>query len=152
LIPPGEYVAQAIEATVALLQSGKGHGLTLVWKIMEGEFENRQIWQFITFTHTNETAQSIGRRMIKDICDAMRITGAVTDASVFLFTPVRVKLGIEKDKAGLYDDKNKVSRVTSLEAVAPAAPAANSTASKASKSAPAPAGRPGPNGSAPWKR
>ena len=42
LIPPGEYTAQIIEARVAPPSTGDGYMLTLVWKITEGDHENRQ--------------------------------------------------------------------------------------------------------------
>jgi hypothetical protein len=60
LIPVGEYVAQVTEASVTQPKSGNGHMLLLVWKILEGEFEDRRLWQRITFLHPNEMAQSMG--------------------------------------------------------------------------------------------
>jgi hypothetical protein len=44
LIPPGDYVAQIIEAEIRQPKSGDGHMLALTWKICEGEYENRQVW------------------------------------------------------------------------------------------------------------
>src|SRR5215472_11753050 len=89
LIPPGEYMAQAIEGEVSPTKNGAGTYVRLTWKILEGEFENRQVWQYVTFRHTNEQAQSIGRKTIKDICVAMDIQQAVQDAAVFLYKPVK---------------------------------------------------------------
>ncbi len=150
LIPVGEYVAQVIEATVAPPKSGNGYMLTLVWKILEGQYENRQLWQTITFLHSSEVAQSIGRKAIKDLCDATGAEGAVKDASVFLFKPVRIRIGIEKDKDGIYEDKNKVSRIMPLESKDSAAP--TTPAPKPAPAAVAAAAKAGPAGSAPWHR
>ena len=66
--------------------------------------------------HSNEQAQTIGRKTLKDLCVALDVNEQVNDAEVFLFKPARIRLGIEKDKQGVYPDKNKVSRILPLEA------------------------------------
>ena len=40
--------------------------------------------------------------MLKDLCVATDVAEQVDDAEVFLFKPVRIRLGIEKDKQGVY--------------------------------------------------
>jgi hypothetical protein len=149
LIPPGEYVAEAIEAKVAPPKSGIGYGMTLTWKIQEGDYEGRQIWQYITFSHSSEAAQAIGRKQIKDLCTAFGISEHVESAEPFLFKPARIRVGVKKDDQGLYDDQNKVSRVLPLTEAAK--PAAGSEAAKPEKPAAAQrTARPGPAGTAPW--
>jgi hypothetical protein len=156
LVPVGEYPAEMIEARVGQPKSGDGYNITALWRIMSDKYEGRQIYQTITFSHSNEQAQKIGRRTVKDLCTAMGIEGAVRDASVFLFKPVKIKVGIEKDKKGVYDDKNKVMRITPLN------PTGNGTS--ATSAAPKPVTAPSlpamaastaalkPTGSAPWNR
>jgi len=171
-IPVGEYVAEAIEATVAPPKSGDGNVLKLTWKILEGDHEGRQVWHSIPFQHSNEQAQSIGRKIIKDICTALDINEAVQNAEVFLFKPVRIRVGIEKDKNGLYPDKNRVTRVLPYPDAAagvaaaagpapkPGSPGGEGAPAEAAKAA-APAAPPaaphtqgparsGPAGSSPW--
>jgi Protein of unknown function (DUF669) len=160
LIPVGEYIAEATEGMVAPPKSGNGYMLTLVWKILEGDYENRQVWQTITYLHSNEMAQKIGRKTMKDLCDATGNGGtAVRDISVFLFKPVRIRIGIEKDKNGIYDDKNKVSRIMPLEpnggptAPTEAAPPPAKPVAAAATVARPPATSPArPAGTAPWNR
>ena len=69
-MPVGEYVAQIVEASIQQPKSGDGYYLALTWKIAEGEFEGRQVWQRITYLHSNEQAQTIGRKTLKDLCVA----------------------------------------------------------------------------------
>jgi hypothetical protein len=128
LLPVGEYVAQVVEASIQKPNSGDGYYLALTWKIIEGDHEGRQVWQRITYLHSSEQAQTIGRKALKDFCIATGVAEPVDDIEVFLFKPVRIRLGIERDKQGIYADKNKISRILPL----------------AGKSAPA--------GPAPWKR
>jgi hypothetical protein len=71
LLPPGEYVAQAIEGRIAPPKTGNGYQLTLVWKITEGEHENRQLWQNISFLHPKAGAQFYGQKMLNSIITAV---------------------------------------------------------------------------------
>jgi hypothetical protein len=149
-LPVGEYVAQIVEASVLQPKSGDGCYLALTWKIAEGEFEGRQVWHRITFAHSNEQAQTIGRKTLKDLCVALDVNEQVNDAEVFLFKPARIRLGIEKDKQGIYPDKNKVSRIVRLEPkpAEPGQPANGGSASAAATGVPKPAV--GPGAPAPW--
>ena len=149
-LPVGEYVAQIVEASVLQPKSGDGCYLALTWKIAEGKFEGRQVWHRITFAHSNEQAQTIGRKTLKDLCVALAVNEQVNDAEVFLFKPARIRLGIEKDKQGLYPDKNKVSRIRPLEPkpAEPGQPANGGSASTAAPGVPKPAV--GPGAAAPW--
>jgi Protein of unknown function (DUF669) len=150
VMPVGEYVAQIVEASIQEPKSGDGCYLALTWKIVEGKFEGRQLWQRITFVHSSEQAQAIGRKTLKDLCVALDVNEQVDDAEVFLFKPVRIRLGIERDKQGVYPDKNRISRILPLEAKSeePEQPAKPAAATKVASAAKAP--KPAPAGPAPW--
>jgi hypothetical protein len=156
LIPDGEYMAQIVEASVVQPKSLDGYHLALIWKISEGDYENRQVWQRITFTHSSEQARLIGRKTLKDLCSALEIAEHVKDVEVFLFKPARVKVGIEKDENGVYDDKNVIKRILPLNpptpgGTAPPKAAASHAAAKPQSGATTKgAMRAGPAGSAPW--
>jgi hypothetical protein len=113
-LPPGAYTATVVKADIETPKSGNGHMLSLQWKVIDGEYENRLIFQRCVISHSNETAQRIGRGQIKDICDALGMKAAVRDSDEFLHQTAILKLGIEHDKSGLYEDKNKVVRVLPL--------------------------------------
>jgi hypothetical protein len=153
LLPVGEYVAQIVEASIQQPNSGDGYHLALTWKIIEGDYEGRQVWQRITYLHSSEQAQTIGRKMLKDLCVATGVAEQVDDAEVFLFKPVRIRLGIERDKQGVYEDKNRISRILPLEAKSeepeqPEHPAKPVAATKVASAAKTP--KPAPAGPAPW--
>ena len=150
VLPAGEYVAQVVEASIQQPNSGDGYYLALTWKIIEGAYEGRQVWQRITYQHSSEQAQTIGRKTLKDLCVATEVAEQVDDAEVFLFKPVRIRLGIERDKQGVYPDKNRISRIMSLETKPveteqPARPAAPATKAAAASGVPR-----NPGGPAPW--
>jgi hypothetical protein len=153
LLPVGEYVAQIVEASIQQPNSGDGYRLALTWKIIKGDYEGRQVWQRIPYLHSSEQAQTIGRKMLKDLCVATGVAEQVDDASVFLFKPVRIRLGIERDKQGFYPDKNKITRILPLEAKSeepeqPEQPAKPAAATKVASAAKTP--KPAPAGPAPW--
>jgi hypothetical protein len=150
VLPASEYVAHAVEASIQQPHSGDGYYLALTWKIIEGDYEGRQVWQRITYLHSSEQAQTIGRKTLKDLCVATGVAEQVDDAEVFLFKPVRIRLGIERDKQGVYPDKNRISRILPLEAKSeepeqPAKPVAATKVASAAKTS-----KPAPAGPAPW--
>lgn len=147
-IPAGEYTAEVTAASIGQPRSGDGQMLTLTWKIADGDYEGRQIWQSLCFQHSNEQAQDIARRQIKDLCVALGITEQVTDPEVFLFKPVKVKVGISVDPYGQFNDRNKITRIKSVNG------SDGGPNDSGPKEARAPAPKPatqGP-GAAPWKR
>jgi hypothetical protein len=155
LLAVGEYVATIVEAAVAQPKSRDGYYIAVTWKIDEGDYEGRQVWQRITFLHSSEQAQSIGRKQLKDLYNATGCDEHITNVEVFLFKRAKIKVGIEKDKNGVYDDKNVVKRILSLDPP-PAAPATKPDHPKPAAPAavkPQPAAKPTtarPGGSAPW--
>jgi hypothetical protein len=126
LIPVGEYLAEIIEARIDQPKSLDGYHIRATWKILSGEYEGRQVWQTITFLHSNKKAQEIGQKSLKDFCTAMGIEGTLRNTDVLLFKPVKIKVGVEKDKNGVYDDKNKVMWVKPFDSTNGATTAARS--------------------------
>jgi Protein of unknown function (DUF669) len=151
LLPPGEYVAQAIEASIAPPKTGNGLALTLVWKILEGELENRQLWQNISFVHPKAGAQHHGQKMLNAVIAATGAPTPLQNAGPLLFVPCRLGIAIETDKNGFYDDKNRVVKVSPLDSNEAAEAASSPAPVPKPVSAPKPAG-PAPSGSAPWHR
>ena len=111
LLPPGKYKAEVVKAYIAGTKNGKGQMLNLQYSITEGEYERRLVFDHIIVQHESVDAQRFGRQKVKDLCDATGITDAVTDVEVFLYKPMVLTIGIEKDKTGQYPDKNKVTSV-----------------------------------------
>jgi Protein of unknown function (DUF669) len=153
LLPIGEYAAAIVEIAVAQPKSGDGYYVAVTWKIDEGEYEGRQIWQRITYIHSSGQAQTIGRKQLKDLCNACgRGSEHVEDVEVFLFKRAKIKVGVERDKDGVYDDKNKVTRIRPLDET-PTSPAAVKPPSQAAAPPPQtakPQSKAGPKSSAPW--
>jgi Protein of unknown function (DUF669) len=144
-LPPGEYSAVVIDAGVKTPKSGAGYMLSVQYKVTDGEHEGRSVFQTIVFQHLNETAQRIGRSTMKSLCDACGLRAVVSDTDEFLMKPVRLKLGIEKDKNGVYDDRNRVQKILPPDG-------ANGHTQHAHVAAAAPVRPAASDGSKPWER
>jgi hypothetical protein len=126
-------------------------GLTLVWKIFEGDYENRQVWQNIGFVHPKPGAQHHGQMMLNAIIAATGAPKPLPSAEKLLFVPCRIGISIETDKNGVYPDKNRVVKVSPLDNSEAAEAASSPTPAPKPASAAATAG-PAPTGSAPWHK
>jgi hypothetical protein len=111
LLPAGKYTAEIFDATVGPIASRRGQAISLTWQITEGDYARRLVFQSILIQHESEQAQRIGRANFKDVTAACGVTGSITDLSVLLFKPCIISVGIQKDKNGVYSDRNKVVRV-----------------------------------------
>jgi hypothetical protein len=151
LLPPDEYVAEAIEGSIAPPKSGNGMQLTLTWKIIEGEHEGRRLWQNICFLHPKAGAQFHGQKMLNSIIAAAGAATPLKNVEPLLFVPVRRGIAIEVDKIGAYPDKNRVVKVSPLDSEATEATQAK-PAPKPAPSPPSTAARPAPAGTAPWRK
>jgi len=111
LIPVGDYLAQIVSSEVVPPKSGNGLMLKLRWDILDGGYEGRCIFDQINYMHANPQAQLIGQQQLKAICEAVGITGPLKDSEDLHFKPCKIKVGIQKDKDGRYDDRNTVKSV-----------------------------------------
>jgi hypothetical protein len=151
VVPIGTYTAQVIDASVYQPKSGDGHQIALTWQITEGEHEGRYVWQRITFMHSSTQAVLIGRRQLKDFCDAVGVSEQLTDVDVLKFKPCQIKVGIETDKQGIYPD-NRVSRILPLEGPPTSAGKPKTAATKPAAAKPEQSKAATGNGTAPWRK
>jgi hypothetical protein len=166
-IPPGWYSAQIVENSVEHAKNGNGTYLLAVFEILGDDYKGRRIFHNITLQNASQQAVEIGQRLLKDIYDNVGVTGPTRDIQVMLFKPVMARVGIKRDKDGVYADRNCITSVRSPDyqpskqrrntSAAAAPPREQSTAPAAPKS-PAPSPTPSPTpkpatpqGDAPWR-
>jgi hypothetical protein len=109
--PPGWYQAQMIESSVEHARNGNGTYLLAVFEILSGDYRSRKIYQNVTLQNANLQAVEIGQRLLADIYTAIGITTPTKDIGVMLFKPVMVRVGIKRDKDGVYPDRNCIISV-----------------------------------------
>ena len=162
-IPPGWQSAHIVEASYKeVLNNSTSTYMLAVFEIIEGEHKGRKIFQNVTLTNRNQQAVEIGTRLLKDICESVK-TGPLKNLEVLQYKPMKVRVGIKRDKDGVYPDRNQITQVraydfvpkrgggsTSVTAPLPQpASSGSATTSPPSVSRPAPAT---PGGSAPWRQ
>ena len=91
--------------------NGNGNYLLAVFEILDGEFRGRKIYQNITLQNASQQAVEIGARLLTDIYTAIGHTGPTKDIRLMLFKPVTARVGIKRDKDGIYPDRNAVAQV-----------------------------------------
>jgi hypothetical protein len=111
LLPPGKYAAEIDDASVVTTKNGEGQLVKLRWRIVEGDCENRVVFQQILIQHTSADAQKFGRQRFKDVASACDIKDPITDLEVLKYKKCSIKVAVEKDKDGVYDDKNIIKGV-----------------------------------------
>jgi hypothetical protein len=122
LLPMDRYTAEIAQATAGPTKNGKGYGVNLTWRVAEGPYEGRCVFQTCLLQHDNSDVMKWGRQRFKDILLAMGIAGDVTDLDVLYHNLVKIVVKVKEDKTGQYQPKNEVVRVVSVAAERPYAP------------------------------
>lgn len=172
-IPAGAYTAEIVESDIEDISkqdTSKGRCLRLTWRITEGEFENRLIWQrlnmwFEGHEKTPGKVRSIANQQFASIRQATGKT-VVQNTEELHFIPCSIRVAVETDPSGRYQPRNDVKGVAPIggntaPAVTPnpgrppASPGKSPAASSpgpASNKAPQPAAAASGGGSRPWDR
>jgi hypothetical protein len=154
-IPPGWQSAQIVEVSrKEALNNSSSTYMLAVFEIIEGEHKGRKIFQNVTLTNRNQQAVEIGQRLLTDICNALKI-GPLKNLEVLQYKPMKVRIGIKRDKDGVFPDRNQITQVRAYDFVpkrgagtAPLPqPVSFGSATTSPPSAPAT-----PGGSAPWRQ
>jgi hypothetical protein len=117
LLPAGRYYAEVAKITSGPTKSNNGNAINIQWRISQGDFAGRTVFQSILWQHESAQAEKFGKQRLKDLCVAMGVTGKLSDLTVFCHREVQILVGIRQDKTGRYPDKNDVKRVMPLETV-----------------------------------
>lgn len=112
-IPAGNYVAEVNRSEVKATKDGRGSYLSLSLKVLEGDFAGRLIFQNITLTNANATAQTIGREQMAQLAGACGVLN-LQDSEQLHGKPIGIRVAIETDKSGQYEPRNTVKKFFAL--------------------------------------
>lgn len=113
LIPPGNYVAEINRSEVKQTKDGRGSYLSLGFKILDGEFSGRLVFQNITLQNANPQASQIGRHQLAQLAGACNMQ-QIHDTEQLHGIPMQIRVAIRKDKSGQYDDQNEIKKFAAL--------------------------------------
>ena len=102
-IPDGWYPAQLIEADVVATKDGTGQRLPYKVEIIEGKYAGRKVNMIngMNIVNRSAEAQRIGQselRQLSEACGYAWPLPANANSDIFLFKPLEVRLGAQKDK------------------------------------------------------
>lgn len=162
-VPPDKYEAMIVESEVKDTASGTGKGLSLKWKIISGEYENRIIFDYVNLQNANPQATEIGQRQLSSICRAvgnLKINDSAELHDIPCILDVKVQPAGNDKKGVRREAQNRIKGyMTHAEAsgelspapTQPARPTASPKPNTQAASRPAPA-MAGGGSSPPWKR
>jgi hypothetical protein len=133
VLPAGEYDAVIVNSEVKATQAGDGRYLKLELQVLNGQFQNRKVWDQLNIWNPNAQAVQIAKGQLSAICRAVNVL-TPQDSAELHGKPLRIKVAVKKDAE--YGDKNVVKAYKPRQVAPPAPQAPVSTA------APTPAGQP----------
>lgn len=119
-IPPGDYTVQLVKSESKQTKDGTGHYLSLTFKVIEGDYENRIIFTNLNMVNKNLTAEEIARRLFSSLCHAANVL-TPNDTQELHGIPVIAKVKIQKGNES-YPDRNDIASFKSLDSDETSAP------------------------------
>ena len=112
VIPEGTYDAKTTQADLKTTKSGTGKYIRLRWDITGPTHQGRVVWQNLNIQNQNPMAEEIGQKQLREMADAIGLTGKITDTDQLVGGHAKIKVIIRKQDG--YDDQNDVKRVLPL--------------------------------------
>lgn len=141
-VPAGWYNVVIDKSEMKPTKDGTGMRLELQFKIIDGQFTNRKIFEGLNLQNANPVAQEIAYKQLSAIAHAVKVL-MVQDSSQLHNIPLKVKVSL-KAASGQYEAKNEIkaykdiNEVVAQPAAAPGAPAAFGAGAPAAFGAPPP--------------
>jgi hypothetical protein len=122
VLPAGEYDVAIVSSEVKATSDNNGKYLKLELQVLNGQFQNRKIWDNLNIWNQNAQAVQIAKGTLSAICRAVNVL-TPQDSAELHNKPLRIKVAVKKDPE--YGDKNVVKAYKSREVQpGPAAPPA----------------------------
>lgn len=118
-IPAGWYTCMITDSEMKPTKSGAGEYLQLRLDVIDGEHENRVIFDRLNLVNDNQTAVDIAQRTLSSICHAIGVLEP-QDSSDLHDKPMRVKVSVRPAGNG-YDASNEVKGYAAVEGAGTAA-------------------------------
>jgi hypothetical protein len=104
-IPAGTYLAQIIESNIKPTKNGTGHYLQATWKVLDGQYKGRLIFDRINVKNASQAAEQIGQKQLSALCHAVGVL-RLQDSIQLHNRPARVRVVVREDEQ--YGDGNEV--------------------------------------------
>ena len=123
LIPAGWYQAQINSADLKPTKSGDGQYLSIRLDILGPSHQGRVTWGNVNLKNASAQAEEIGRRQLGEILRSIG-KSVIRDSDELIGGQLQIKVGIQHDKNGQYEDRNDIKGYKALDEAGGPAPAA----------------------------
>lgn len=96
LIPNGSYTAMIVEAKELISKTSGVPYASLKVEIVDGSHKGRKVYDNLFLNSANDMAQSIARRKLNAIANAVGIT-VMNGPNDFLYKPIAVEISVDKE-------------------------------------------------------
>lgn len=121
-VPAGWYKVVMDKSEMKPTKDGTGQRLEMQFKIIDGQYAGRKIFEGLNLVNSNPVAQEIAYKQLSAICHAVNVLVA-QDSSQLHNIPLQVKVNL-KPASGQYEAKNEVKAYKNINEVVQAAPVA----------------------------
>lgn len=118
VIPKGDYTVVIADSELKQTNAGDGSYIQFTLEVVDGPFKGRKVWDIMCTDHPNEKTVIIARARLADYCRAVG-KPAPKDTGELHNIPLRVRVGVKKDKDGTYEDRNRITSVLWKETTKP---------------------------------
>jgi hypothetical protein len=134
-VPAGWYKVVIDKSEMKPTKDGTGMRLELAFKIIDGQFTNRKIFEGLNLQNSNPVAQEIAYKQLSAVAHAVNVL-MVEDSQQLHNIPLQVKVKL-KPAQGQYDAGNSIVAYKNINEVVTAAPVAGAAAAFGAPAAPA---------------
>lgn len=116
-LPAGDYQAVIIDSRMKPTKAGNGQYLELKLQILNGKFQNRQLFDRLNLVNQNAQAVQIAKGTLSAICRAVNVL-TPNDSSELHNKPLTISVKIRNDDKG--NPQNEISGYKPRQTSAPA--------------------------------
>lgn len=95
-IPPGDYEACIINSEMKATKDGQGSYLNLEIQVINGQYQNRRLFDKLNLVNKNEQAVTIAKGTLSAICRAVNVL-TPNDSAELHNKPMRITVGSRKN-------------------------------------------------------
>lgn len=118
-LPAGKYVAAIVSSDYKTTKAGDGQFLELVFQVLEGEHQGRQLWVRLNLRNANPTAVKIAQAELSSICRAVGVMQP-QDSAQLHDIPLAIHVKVRK-RSDTDEPENVIRKYEPRQAAQPAA-------------------------------
>jgi len=116
-IPAGYYIAQIMKSEMKFTQSGNGEYLELQFKVLEGEYSGRLLWNRLNLVNPNAVTVEIANKHLASICESCGVL-KIDDSEELHGIPMKVRVGVKAANAQ-FPESNEIKGYKSADESTP---------------------------------